>query len=65
MTLMNKHFHRIAMRIIFFGALALLCLSALWFARGNAVMGSGMLVMAAVALSNFYLHRAAMKKGFE
>lgn len=58
---MNKYFHQIAMWLIFIGALALSYFSALWFARGNGIMGFGMLAMAVIAISNFYLHRAAMK----
>lgn len=59
---MYKYFHQIAMWLIFVGSLVLLYFSFVWFGRGNAIMGIGMLAMAVIALSNFYLHREVMKK---
>jgi len=58
---MSKYFHQIAMWSIFIGGLVLLFFAFLWFSRSNSIMGFGMLVMAIVALSNFYLHRLMMK----
>jgi len=54
--------HQIAMAVILLGGVALFLLALWWFSKGNIPMGSGMLIMALVAGSNFYLHRMMMKK---
>jgi len=59
---MHKYFHQIAMWLIFLGGLVLLYLAIVWFGRGNDVMGLGMLIMAIIAESNYFLHRQMMKK---
>lgn len=59
---MRGLFHQIAMSLIFMGGLVLFYFSAIWFQKGNFIMGAGMLVMGVVAMSNFYLHRDMMKK---
>ena len=58
---MNEILHQIAMWLIFLGALVLFYLAVIWFARGNIIMGVGMLSMGIIATSNFYLHRRMMK----
>ena len=59
---MDSFFHQVAMWLIFLGGLALLYFAFVWFGKDNNLMGSGMLIMGVVALSNFYLHRRMMKK---
>lgn len=59
---MSKLFHQIAMWLIFIGGFVLLYLAIVWFVRGNNHMGFGMLIMAIIAESNYFLHRQIMKK---
>ena len=59
---MSETLHQAAMLIIVLGSILLLLLAFLWFSRGNSMMGFGMFVMSAVAVSNYYLHRRMMKK---
>jgi len=59
---MREILHQIAMAIIVIGGVALFFLALWWFSKGNIPMGSGMLIMALIAGSNYYLHRRMMKK---
>jgi len=54
--------HKIAMAVILIGGAALFLLGVWWISKGNIPMGSGMLIMALIAGSNYYLHRMMMKK---
>jgi len=59
---MSETLHKAAMLIIILGSVILFALAFIWFSRGNSMMGFGMFVMGAVAMSNYYLHRRMMKK---
>jgi len=54
--------HKIAMAVILIGGAALFLMALWWFNKGNIPMASGMLIMALIAGSNYYLHRRMMKK---
>ena len=58
---MPEVLHQVAMLIIFLGSAALFLFAFIWFSRGNSIMGFGMFVMGAVAMSNYFLHRRMMK----
>jgi len=58
---MPEILHQVAMLIIFLGSVIFFLLAFIWFSRGNTIMGFGMLVMGAIAMSNYYLHRRMMK----
>jgi len=59
---MPEMLHQAAMLVIFLGSVLLFFLAFIWFSRGSAIMGSGMFVMGAVAMSNYFLHKRMMKK---
>ena len=48
--------HIIAMWVILIGSLALFYIAFKWYSEKNFFMGSGMMIMGLIALSNFYLH---------
>lgn len=50
------------MNIVLVGGVLLLGLAFMWFARDNVLMGVGMLIMGAIAGSNYLLHLQAMKR---
>jgi len=62
MTDWQEILHKIAMAVILIGGTVLFLLALWWFSKGNIPMGSGMLIMALIAGSNYYLHRRMMKE---
>ena len=58
----NKYLHYTSMVVILGGSLILFYLTFLWYVKENIIMGTGMLIMGLIALSNFYLHWRNMRK---
>ncbi len=58
----KKYLHNFAMSIILIGSFLLFYLAFGWYEKFNLFMSSGMIIMALVALANFYLHLVKMKK---